>query len=121
MRRLNGKTLFAGLAAALFLLSPVLAEGAGAAASDRGSLPPASLASIALARAQATVEATPASPTASTSSPDQPQRGRPPLSLTLMLLFSACAIGAVVAVLVIGVIAARGNSPTGNNGAPKSG
>ena len=39
----------------------------------------------------------------------EPVHGSPPLSLTLMLVFTGCSVGAVIAVLVVGAIASVRN------------
>ncbi len=52
--------------------------------------------------AQAAVSAAP--PAQVTPTPTGPVPGRPPLSLTLTLLFTFCSLGAVVGLLVLGFI-----------------
>ena len=49
--------------------------------------------------AATTVPSVAATPTA------EPVRGRPPLSLTLMLVLTGCSVGGVIAVLAVGAIA----------------
>jgi len=52
--------------------------------------------------------ATPIAPSAITATPTF-QPSAPPLSLTLTLAFTCCALGGVLGILALGIIASRGN------------
>lgn len=60
------------------------------------------------------VEATP-SPSTPATPAAQAVRERPPLSLTLMLLFTCCSVGLVLGMLVVGIMASRGNQGQGKD------
>jgi len=90
------KNLLGAAACLLFLVIPLWRGQATVRADSQAVLP----------RAAATATS---APSASPSPTPEAVRGRPPLSLTLMLIFTGCTLALVIGFVVIGAIVAMRN------------